>query len=179
MLEVWIGVAGGILMGSTGSGLGLLVTPLLILAGYNPAVAVGTGLGVSVISKLIGVVVHDRLGHWVGRQVWVLLMGGAAGVAVAWCVVSQVVIPARIDQDAWLKCVLAVMLLSAAIAVLKMDRTRGKRLVAGGLSRALLFPIGLVSRNGAGVDLGWLGQLADPNPRLDDRMESTPDGGGE
>jgi uncharacterized membrane protein YfcA len=36
MLEFWIGAAGGLLIGSTGAGLGLLVTPLLILAGYNP-----------------------------------------------------------------------------------------------------------------------------------------------
>ena len=89
MLEFWIGTAGGILIGSTGAGLGLLVTPLLILAGYSPAVAVGTGLGVSVVTKLVGAVVHDRLGHWPGREVWILLAGGAAGVAVAWCFVSR------------------------------------------------------------------------------------------
>ena len=143
MLEFWIGAAGGILIGSTGAGLGLLVTPLLILAGYNPVVAVGTGLGVSVVSKLVGAAVHDRLGHWPGREVWVLLAGGAAGVAVAWCLISAVLLPARIDHDAWLKRALAVMLLLAAVALLKIDRSRGRRLVAGGKSRALLLPIGI------------------------------------
>ena len=143
MLEFWIGTAGGVLIGSTGAGLGLVVTPLLILAGYNPAVAVGTGLGVSVVSKLVGAVVHDRLGHWPGREVWVLLAGGAAGVAVAWCLVSAVLLPARIDHDAWLKRALAIMLFLAAVAILKIDRARGRRLVAGGKSRALLLPIGL------------------------------------
>jgi hypothetical protein len=143
MVEFWIGTAGGILIGSTGAGLGLLVTPLLILAGYNPAVAVGTGLGVSVVSKLAGAVVHDRLGHWPGREVWILLAGGAAGVAVAWYFVSTVVLPARIDHDAWLKRGLAIMLLLAAVAILKIDRARGRRLVAGGKSRVLLLPIGL------------------------------------
>ena len=117
MLEFWIGTAGGILIGSTGAGLGLLVTPLLILAGYNPAVAVGTGLGVSVVSKVVGAVVHDRLGHWPGREVWVLLAGGAAGVAVAWCLISAVVLPARIDHDAWLKRALAIMLFPATGAI--------------------------------------------------------------
>ena len=143
MLEFWIGTAGGILIGSTGAGLGLLVTPLLILAGYNPAVAVGTGLGVSVVSKLVGAVVHDRLGHWPGREVWVLLAGGAAGVAIAWFLISAVVVPARIDHDAWLKRALAVMLFLAAVTILQIDRARGRRLVAGGKSRALLLPIGL------------------------------------
>ena len=143
MLEFWIGTAGGVLIGSTGAGLGLVVTPLLILAGYNPAVAVGTGLGVSVVSKLVGAVVHDRLGHWPGREVWILLAGGAAGVAVAWCFVTAVVLPARIDHDAWLKRALAIMLFLAAVAILKIDRARGRRLVAGGKSRALLLPIGL------------------------------------
>ena len=42
MLEFWIGTTGGVLIGSTGAGLGLIVTPLLILGGYSPAVAVGT-----------------------------------------------------------------------------------------------------------------------------------------
>jgi uncharacterized membrane protein YfcA len=143
MLEFWIGAAGGILIGSTGAGLGLLVTPLLILAGYNPVVAVGTGLGVSVVSKLVGAAVHDRLGHWPGREVWILLAGGAAGVAVAWCLVSVVLLPARINHDAWLKRVLAIMLFLAVVALLKIDRARGRRLVAGGKSRALLLPIGL------------------------------------
>lgn len=143
MIEFWIGTAGGILIGSTGAGLGLLVTPLLILAGYNPAVAVGTGLGVAVVTKLVGAVVHDRLGHWPGREVWILLAGGAAGVAVAWYFVSAVVLPARIDHDEWLKRGLAIMLLLAAVAILKIDRARGRRLVAGGKTRALLLPIGL------------------------------------
>jgi len=67
MFEFLIGTAGGLLIGSTGAGLGLLVTPLLILLGYSPSVAVGTGLAVSVVSKLAGTLMHDRLGHWPGR----------------------------------------------------------------------------------------------------------------
>ncbi len=143
MLEFWIGAAGGILIGSTGAGLGLLVTPLLILAGYSPAVAVGTGLGVSVVTKLFGAVVHDRLGHWPGREVWILLAGGVAGVALAWCFASAVLLPSQIDFDTWLKRALAVMLFLAAVAMLKIDRARGRRLVGNGRSRALLLPIGL------------------------------------
>ena len=143
MPEFWIGTAGGVLIGSTGAGLGLIVTPLLILGGYTPAVAVGTGLGVSVVTKLFGAMVHDRLGHWPGWGVWILLAGGVAGVAVAWCFAWAVLLPGRINFDAWLKHALAVVLFLAAIAMLKIDRAHGRRLVAAGKSRALLLPIGL------------------------------------
>ena len=143
MIEFWIGAAGGILIGSTGAGLGLLVTPLLILAGYSPAIAVGTGLGVSVVTKLFGAIVHDRLGHWPGREVWILLAGGVVGVALAWCFASAVILPSQIDVGIWLKRALAVMLFLAAVAMLKIDRARGRRLVSNGKSRALLLPIGL------------------------------------
>jgi uncharacterized membrane protein YfcA len=62
---------------------------------------------------------------------------------VAWCLVSAVLLPAQIDHDAWLKRALAIMLFLAAVALLKIDRAHGRRLVAGGKSRALLLPIGL------------------------------------
>jgi uncharacterized membrane protein YfcA len=143
MIEIWIGAAGGVLIGSTGAGLGLLVTPLLILAGYSPTVAVGTGLGVSVVSKFFGAALHDRLGHWPGWGVWILLMGGTAGVGLAWCLASEVLIPSSIDFNIWLKRALAVMLLLAAVAMLKIDRARGRRLTREGKSRALLFPLGI------------------------------------
>jgi uncharacterized protein len=144
MLEFWIGTAGGVLIGSTGAGLGLIVTPLLILAGYSPTVAVGTGLGVSVVTKLFGAGVHDRLGHWPGWGVWTLLAGGAAGVALAWCLAASFLLPRHIDFDTWLKRALAVMLFLAAVALLKLDRAKGRRLTGNGKNRALLFPIGLV-----------------------------------
>ena len=144
MLEFLIGTVGGVLIGSTGAGLGLLVTPLLIVIGYSPVVAVGTGLAVSVVSKLAGTLVHDRLGHWPGsRELWILLGGGAAGVGLVWCIAGMWLIPRHLDFNLWLKRALAVMLILAAVALLKIDRSRGRRLVARGLSRALLFPIGL------------------------------------
>jgi len=142
MIEVLVGIIGGLLIGSTGAGLGLLVTPLLILAGYSPSVAVGTGLAVSVVSKLAGALVHRELGHWPGRDVWILLGGGVAGVAVAWVIVETALLPRHFDVDVWLKRALAVMLFLAAAALLKMNRGQGVRLAARGRSRTLLLPIG-------------------------------------
>lgn len=52
MREIVIGLLGGTLIGATGIGSGSLLTPLLILAGYEPSVAVGTGLATLIVSKL-------------------------------------------------------------------------------------------------------------------------------
>jgi len=83
MLEILIGIAGGVLIGATGAGAGSLLTPLLILAGYRPALAIGTGMGSLFVSKLVGSVAHRRLGHWPGKIGWFVIAGGAAGVALA------------------------------------------------------------------------------------------------
>ena len=83
MLEILIGIAGGVLIGATGAGAGSLLTPLLILAGYRPALAIGTGMGSLFVSKLVGSVAHRRLGHWPGKIGWFVIAGGAVGVALA------------------------------------------------------------------------------------------------
>jgi uncharacterized membrane protein YfcA len=112
MLEMWIGLLGGILIGATGAGAGLLISPLLILAGYRPAVAVGTGLGVLVASKLVGAVTHYRLGHWPGSAAWLLLAGGAGGVVFTWMVV-QVFFPHWTpEMDFWTRRSMACALLA-------------------------------------------------------------------
>jgi len=142
MVEAAIGIVGGVFIGATGAGLGLLITPLLILAGYSPAIAVGTGLAVSVLSKLAGAVVHRELGHWPGRDVWLLVAGGAVGVVLAFVIIETAVLPRHIDFNLWLKRALAVALMLAAAALLKIDRRRGARLAALGRSRSLLLPVG-------------------------------------
>ena len=95
MVEVIIGLAGGILIGATGAGTGSLLTPLLILAGYRPALAVGTGIGSLFVSKLVGSVAHRRLGHWPGRIAWFVIAGGLLGVALAWWIGTHWQLPLR------------------------------------------------------------------------------------
>jgi uncharacterized membrane protein YfcA len=89
VLEAAIGLAGGILIGATGAGTGSLLTPLLILAGYSPALAVGTGMGSLFASKLVGSIAHRRLGHWPGRTGWFVVAGGLAGVGLAWWIAAE------------------------------------------------------------------------------------------
>ena len=142
MPEACIGVLGGLFIGSTGVGVRLLVTPLLILTGYSPSAAVGTGLAVSVVSKLAGALVHRKLGHWPGRDIWILLAGGVLGVAVAFAFTHTARFAHYVEFDVWLRRALAVALILAAAALLKVDRRRGVQLATLGQSRSLLLPLG-------------------------------------
>jgi uncharacterized membrane protein YfcA len=113
MPEIWIGLAGGLLIGATGTGAGSLMTPLLILAGVRPAIAVGTTLALLAASKTTGSLVHGRLGHWPGRDAWILVAGGAVGVAAAW-IPAQNLLAA--SAEPWTRRMMAVMLLGIAAA---------------------------------------------------------------
>ncbi len=84
MIEVLIGLAGGLLIGSTGIGSGSLIAPLLILAGHSPATAVGAGLVSLVLSKLTATELHRQMGHLPGRSAAPLVAGGLIGVALTW-----------------------------------------------------------------------------------------------
>lgn len=83
MVEIILGVVGGILVGATGSGFGTVITPILLLLGYRPSVAIGTMLGVLVATKFVGAITHQKLGHWPRQHVWLLLAGGVGGALVS------------------------------------------------------------------------------------------------
>lgn len=117
MLEMGIGFAAGILIGATGTGAGSLVTPLLILSGIRPGIAVGTGLGVLLTSKFAGTVAHHRLGHWPGPKAWVLVAGGAGGVALGWWAARGLLAMGSVQADFWLKRLLGGVLLAGALAL--------------------------------------------------------------
>ena len=142
MIEMLIGLVGGIFIGSTGAGVGLLVSPLLILAGYRPSVAVGTGVGVLVAAKLIGSLTHSRLGHWPGRSAWVLLLGGAGGVLLAWMLVARLFPGGGVALDSALRRPMALALLT------------------------IPFLLVFSSRNGRGVSSAPA-ILSPPSPRMD------------
>jgi uncharacterized protein len=142
MLEICIGLAGGTLIGSTGAGLGLIVTPLLICCGYSPLVAVGTGLAVAAIAKLVGASVHHRLGHWPDRFPWVLVGGGAAGVIIPWWLIHTWLSPAAIDLNLWIKRLLAGMLILAAL-LLARGASAWRRTAKQAQSSRWQFGIGL------------------------------------
>src|SRR5437868_5840690 len=127
MLELVIGFAGGILMGATGMGLGVVITPLLILSGYRPAVAVATALGLAAGCKIAGVLVHRQLGHWPGRRAWIVVGGGIGGVLGTWFLIRGWRLMTLPGADLWLKRGVAVAILLAACALLVTGAERKKR----------------------------------------------------
>ncbi len=122
MLEICVGLLGGILIGATGAGVGLLVTPLLVLAGYRPAVAIAVGLGALVASKFFGALLHQQLGHWPGPATWVLVAGGTGGAALTWWALHPWMAASGAGTDAWLKRLLGLALLAAAFGLLLIHR---------------------------------------------------------
>ncbi|HEX9036464.1 MAG TPA: sulfite exporter TauE/SafE family protein [Ktedonobacterales bacterium] len=57
------GLVVGILVGLTGTGGGTVMTPILILLGVRPTLAIGSDLAYSSVTKLIGAIQHGRLGQ--------------------------------------------------------------------------------------------------------------------
>ncbi len=80
-LLVLLGIGGGVglLSGLFGVGGGFLLTPLLILIGIPPAVAVGSGANQVVASSVSGLLAHWRRGNVDVRMGLVLIAGGIPG----------------------------------------------------------------------------------------------------
>lgn len=79
LLILGMGGVVGYLSGLFGVGGGFLLTPLLILYGVPPAVAVGTQANQIVASSVAGVMAHTRRGNVDFKMGGVLLVGGLAG----------------------------------------------------------------------------------------------------
>jgi uncharacterized membrane protein YfcA len=143
MIEFLVGLSGGILIGATGSGMGILVTPLLVLAGYRPAVAIATGLGALAASKFVGIVTHYGLGHWPGRAAWFLVAGGAGGAGLTWWAVQRWVFEASLVRDVLLKQFLGVaLLLTATCLLITAGKANFLRLRQAQTQPAAFFTIG-------------------------------------
>jgi uncharacterized membrane protein YfcA len=113
MREIVFGLLGGTLIGATGIGSGSLLTPLLILAGYRPTVAVSTGLATLIVSKLAGSLAHRSQGNWPGRQGWFVVGGGILGVAV----VSLIAHAGLSPSELFIRRAVAVSLFVTTVAV--------------------------------------------------------------
>lgn len=113
MREVLFGLIGGTLIGATGIGSGSLLTPLLIMAGYRPTVAVTTALATLVVSKLTGSIAHHSRGNWPGRQGWIVVCGGVLGVALVAIVARGGLSPSEL----FVRRAVAISLFASSIAV--------------------------------------------------------------
>lgn len=80
---ILMGVIVGLLVGMTGVGGASLLTPLLILMGIHPSIAVGTDLLYNSITKLFGTIQHWRQKTIDFKLVKMLALGSLPGVVVA------------------------------------------------------------------------------------------------
>ncbi len=78
-----LGVFVGFLVGLTGVGGASLLTPLLMMIGINPVVAVGTDLFYNSITKLFGTIQHWRQKTINGRLVLYFSFGSIPGAVIA------------------------------------------------------------------------------------------------
>lgn len=84
LIEItFLGLVVGILVGLTGVGGAALLTPLLILLGINPSIAVGTDLVYNSITKLFGTAQHWKQGTINIKIVKFLALGSIPSATIA------------------------------------------------------------------------------------------------
>ncbi|TIX49689.1 sulfite exporter TauE/SafE family protein [Alteraurantiacibacter aquimixticola] len=109
----------GFLVGLTGVGGGSLMAPILIiLFGFNPAVAIGTDLWFAAITKSIGGTIHHKLGSPDWQVVRRLALGSlpAAALTVLWLAHSH---EGRLESDLLMQLLGAMLLLTAVLMLAK------------------------------------------------------------
>jgi len=130
-LSLWlllgIGTAVGFVSGLFGIGGGFLMTPLLILLGIPPAVAVGTGALPILASSLSGTMAQYRRGNVDTTLGAVLIAGGLAGAAIGVETVAGLRHLGQFDVTVSLAYVILLSLIAALMLVenLALLRRRG------------------------------------------------------
>ena len=119
MLITLLGFIAGTLIGLTGTGGGVMLTPLLLIFTPFPAVVViGTDIVNGAVTKLLGLIEHRRLGqvHW--RLAGYLISGSIPGTLSGIWFVSYLKSHLETSQlDHILKTILAVTLFGVAVAL--------------------------------------------------------------
>lgn len=113
----------GFLVGLTGVGGGSLMAPILILMfGFNPAVAVGTDLWFAAITKTVGGGIHHKLGSPDWAVVRRLAMGSipAAVVTLVWL---GMVHQGRLESDLLMTLLGGALLITAVLMLAKARLT--------------------------------------------------------
>jgi len=128
-----MGTGVGFLSGLFGVGGGFLMTPLLIFAGIQPAVAVGTEASKIVASSVSGVFAHWRRGNVDVKMGLVLLVGGFIGSSIGvWLFgllrsIGQIDLVIRIAYVIFLGIVGGLMLMETARTALRARRKAPSR----------------------------------------------------
>jgi len=115
---VIIGLFVGAIVGLTGIGAGSLLTPILLLLGVGPVVAVGTSLTNSILMRTAGAIQHDRQGTLSRQLALPLLAGAVPGAVVGSLAVVHFSVRAPAETDLFLKVAIGVALFVASLTVL-------------------------------------------------------------
>lgn len=115
-----IGLLVGFLIGLTGIGGGMILTPLLVYLGIRPTLAVGTDLVYGSLTKIVGAFQHYRLGHVDGRWVVFLSLGSIPGSLVGVLAIDQV---RRVygSADAFLLYPLGLVCVVSSLAIMAAE----------------------------------------------------------
>jgi uncharacterized protein len=114
---VVLGLLVGFLVGLTGVGGAALLTPVLIMVGINPSIAVGTDLLYNSITKLFGVIQHWKQKTINYKLVKYLAIGSIPSAAVA-IGILQLFNSTFQNQEEIIKHALGYVLILVAIAIL-------------------------------------------------------------
>ncbi|WP_413203983.1 sulfite exporter TauE/SafE family protein [Rhodospirillum sp. A1_3_36] len=131
LLVLGMGGVVGFLSGMFGVGGGFLLTPLLILYGVPPAVAVGTQANQIVASSIAGVLAHMRRGNVDFKMGFVLLVGGLVGSVVGvWLFallrrLGQIDLAISLSYVVFLGAVGGLMFVESASTLVKRRRSPG------------------------------------------------------
>lgn len=114
----------GFAIGVTGVGGGSLMTPLLLLFGYAPAVAIGTDLLYAALTKTGGVVSHHKQQSIDWRIVGTLAAGSLPAAALTHLALSGGYLVSLQQSEALLTSSLGMMLILTAVMLLARDKLR-------------------------------------------------------
>ncbi|MBJ7537787.1 sulfite exporter TauE/SafE family protein [Marinomonas transparens] len=117
---VFAGAAVGLAVGITGVGGGSLMTPLLLLFGFPPHIAIGTDLMYAGIAKSTGVVMHARRGNVNWKIVGAMAAGSLPSSLITVWTLSQFEKPDHYQEI--LTATLGFMLVITATVILFRSR---------------------------------------------------------
>ena len=112
------GLLVGMLVGVTGTGGGSFMTPLLVLIGMHPTVAVGTDLAYSSATKFVGAVQHFRQGQVRMQPALLLSAGSIPASLIGVGLIGHLRSVHQFDVDRFIAHTLAWVLLCVALLLL-------------------------------------------------------------
>jgi len=117
LLYILAGAAVGFIVGITGIGGGALMTPLLLLFGFPPNIAVGTDLMYASLTKASGVISHHKQKHVEWKLVKLLAIGSIPAALITGYSLQNIFEDSE-SYEALIKNSLGFMLLLTAFVVI-------------------------------------------------------------